>query len=157
MQRIVEYLHFCWHLTLTSFLKIYQLVKTFQIMHNSFGVINILVYGGWELNFNICPNMVKKVKEHAKRIFYIFELLSYKKQSKYCFRQLVHKDLQYRIFAPALSLLSLSASLQLFLSASRNWQRKLVYINHSGFRSPSVNFHSVGVAMPEQQKFERFP
>ena len=46
--------------------------------------------------------MVTEVKKNAKRILYIFELLNYKKQSKYCFRQLVHTELQYRIFAPAL-------------------------------------------------------
>ena len=56
----------------------------------SFGVINILVYGGWGSNFSTCPNMVNEVKKNAKHIFYIFELLNYKKQSKYRFRQLVH-------------------------------------------------------------------
>ena len=104
VQRIVEYLHFCWYLTPTSFLKINQLVKTFQMTYNisSFGVINILVYGDWGSNFNTCPNMVNEVKKNAKRIFFILELLNYKNLSKYRFRQLVHKELQYWIFSPAL-------------------------------------------------------
>ena len=80
------------------------------MVHNisSFGMINTLVYDGWGegggkgSNFNTCPNMVTEVKKTAKRIFYIFDLLNYKKQSKYRFRQLVHTELQYGIFAPAL-------------------------------------------------------
>ena len=61
----------------------------------SFDVVNILVYGGWGSNFNTCRNMVSEAKKNAKRIFYIFELLNYKKQSKYRFEQLVHTELQY--------------------------------------------------------------
>ena len=104
METIVEYLHFCWYLTHTSCLKIDQLVKTFQIVYSitSFGVINILVYDGWGSNFNTCPNMVNEVEKKCQRIFYIFELLNYKKQSKYRFRQLIQTELQYRIFVPAL-------------------------------------------------------
>ena len=63
--------------------------------------------GGGRLNFNTCPNMVTEVKKHAKRIFYIFDLVNYKKQSKYRFRQLVHTELQYWIFTPRTSHLSM--------------------------------------------------
>ena len=102
VQRIAEYRHFCWYLTPTS--KIDQFVKIFQMMYDitSFGLINILVYGGWGSNFSTCPNMVNEVQKNVKQIFYIFEFLNYKKQSKYLFRQLVHTKLQYWIFAPAL-------------------------------------------------------
>ena len=54
------------------------------MMYNitSFGVINILVCGGWGSNFNTCSNMVNEVKKKKNpNIFYIFGLLNYKKQS----------------------------------------------------------------------------
>ena len=38
----------------------------------SFGVINILVYGGWGSNFNTCPNTVNEVKKKCQTRFLHF-------------------------------------------------------------------------------------
>ena len=73
------------------------------MVHNisSFGVINTLVYDGWggggeggQISIH-AQIWSPRSKKNAKRIFYIFDLLNYKKQSKYRFRQLVHTELQY--------------------------------------------------------------
>ena len=38
----------------------------------SFGVINILVYGGWGSNFNTCANMVNEDKKKIPNAFFTF-------------------------------------------------------------------------------------